>query len=66
MGLVEVPKSPIARAVIVVAGIVALGATLVSQYIKHTSGAETPWATPTIMTACAVVVLAAVVARMRQ
>ena len=66
MGLVDVPKSPIARAVVVVAGIVALGATLVSLYTKHASGAAAPWATPTIMTACVVVVLTAVVAWVRQ
>tara|TARA_B100000886_G_scaffold235095_1_gene164499 strand:+ start:588 stop:788 length:201 start_codon:yes stop_codon:yes gene_type:complete len=66
MVLVDMSKSPVARAVVVVAGVVALGATLVSLYAKHTSGAATPWATPTIMTACAVVVLTAVFVRMRQ
>lgn len=60
MVLVDMSKSPIARTVVVVEGIVALGATLVSLYVKHMSGEETPWTTPTIMTACVVVVLAAV------
>ena len=66
MALVDMSKSPVARAVVVVAGVVALGATLVSLYVKHTSGAATPWATPTIMTACVVVVLTAVFVRVRQ